>query len=282
MSRRRRAGRSAGGWRLVRAATWVSDRVRAVVGGMSGLAAGLRGRPRLAAAGALGLCLVVGVLRIGPPAHAWCVGHPYFAVDEIIMSPTRHVQPGSLLRWAGVSPGMSIWHTAPRRLARKIAGHPWIRTATVRRELPRRLVIEVIEREPLALISLDRLYQVDRRGVVFAALGEDDRLNLPLITGLGETEASRRRALREAIKVLHLVQARGLSFRVSEVHIQEEQGVRLFPVEPAVALTFGWGRPRQKVEWLETVLASHAGREGRIREIDLTFHEEAVVRFKRM
>jgi len=282
MSRRRRSARSAGAWRVVRAWTWLRTGVLALIGSVVSVAAGLRDRPRTAAFLALGVGLIVALLRIGPPLQVWAVQHPYFAVDEIIMSPTRRVQPGALLRWAGVSPGMSIWHTAPRRLERQIAGHPWIRTASVRRELPRRLVIDVTEREPLALVSLDRLYQVDRRGVVFAALGDDDRLNLPLITGLGETAASRRRALREAIKVLQLVQVQGLSFRVSEVHIQQEQGVRLFPVDPALALTFGWGRPREKVQRLETVLASHAGQEGRIREIDLTFHEEAVVRFKRM
>jgi cell division protein FtsQ len=151
----------------------------------------------------------------------------------------------------------------------------------VRRELPRRLVIDVVERAPMALVALDRLYYVDRRGVIFAALGDDDPLDLPLITGLDAGDAGRRRALREALKVLHLVEVEGLSFRVSEVHIQEEQGVRLFPVEPALALTFGWGGAREKVSRLETVLASLAGRERRIREIDLTFRDEAVVRFKR-
>lgn len=279
MRRRRRSGRSAGAWRVVRAWTWLWSWLQAGVGSV---VAGIRGRPRVAVAVVLAFGLAVALVRIGPPVQAWLVAHPYFAVEEIIMSPTRRVQPGGLLRWAGIGPGMSIWQTSPRRLARRITAHPWVRTATVRRELPRRLVIDLRERESLALVSLDRLYHVDRRGVVFAALGDADRLNLPLITGLGETAASRRRALREAIKVLHLVQTQGLSFRVSEVHIQQEHGVRLFPVEPALALTFGWGDPREKVRRLETVLASHAGREGQIREIDLTFHDDAVVRFKRM
>jgi cell division septal protein FtsQ len=235
-----------------------------------------RGLALAAVLGALGAAAAL----VGPGALARVIDHPYFGIEEIVVSPTARVRPGELLSWARIRPGMSVWRIDPERLEARIAAHPWVRRTHVRRELPRRLTIEVHERRPVAVAALERLYYVDRDGVAFASLADGDVLDLPLITGLRDVEAERPHAMREALKVLRLVEARGLSFRVSEVHIEEKQGIRVFPVEPAVALTFGWGRLKDKTERLATVLESFAGREMRIAEVDLTFAHQAVIRLK--
>lgn len=235
---------------------------------------------RLAAALAAAVVLVGAGLRAGPPFVAWVRDHPYFAVEEIVVAPTHHLHPGELLEWAGIRPGMSIWSLPPAAVASRLAAHPWIRRAVVRRELPHRLVVEVVERVPAAVVMLDRFYYVDRFGVIFAPLDDHDRLDLPLVTGLAAADVPMRRSIRDALKVLRTVQAAALPFRVSEVHIEREQGIQVFPVDPPVAVTFGWGRIRAKTERLAEVLAAFAGREGEIREIDLTFRTQAVIRLR--
>jgi len=241
----------------------------------------LRARARLLALGAALAVVAAAGVQLGPPALDAVVAHPYFALDEITVSPTRRVRPGEILARAGVRPGMSAWEVSPTVLAARIAGHPWIRRARVRRVLPRRLVVDVTERRPAAIVALDRFYYVDRRGVVFAALGDDDPLDLPLITGLADAGARQRAALRASLKMLRLLLAAGLSFRVSEVHIERERGIRVFPVEPAVALTFGWGQLRDKTRRLALVLAALDGGAAGVREVDLRFAEQAVVRRER-
>jgi len=89
-----------------------------------------------------------------------------------------------------------------------------------------------------------------------------------------------RHAIRQALRVLQLMQAAGLPFRVSEVHIQREQGITVFPIEPRVALTFGWSGFKTKLTRLTRVLDDFRGRESQIREIDLTMGSSAVVRLR--
>lgn len=229
--------------------------------------------------------VVSAVALYGPRVAAAIVDHPYFAVAEIVVTPTKQVRPGALLESVDLRPGLSLWRIDPVELATRLEGHPWIRRATVRREFPRRLVVDVVERKPAAILYLDQLYYVDSTGLAFVRVGERDPLDLPFVTGveaaiLADERPFARHAIRQALRVLELMQATGLPFRVSEVHIEREQGVTVFPIEPRVALTFGWSGFKTKLTRLERVLQDFRGRESQIREIDLTMGAAAVVRLR--
>lgn len=229
--------------------------------------------------------VVSAVALYGPRVAAAIVDHPYFAVAEIVVTPTKQVRPGALLESVDLRPGLSLWRIDPVELATRLEGHPWIRRATVRREFPHRLVVDVVERKPAAILYLDQLYYVDSTGLAFVRVGERDPLDLPFVTGveaaiLADERPFARHAIRQALRVLELMQATGLPFRVSEVHIEREQGVTVFPIEPRVALTFGWSGFKTKLTRLERVLQDFRGRESQIREIDLTMGAAAVVRLR--
>jgi cell division protein FtsQ len=236
------------------------------------------------ALGTLGALVLAAALERAPLA-VWVRSHPYFAVTEILVTPTTRVHPGALLEWVGLASGISIWSIDPAALAARLEAYPWVRRASVRRELPRRLVLRVTEREPAAILLLDKLYYVDRTGTVFACLGAHDRLDVPFVTGieaavLGGERPYPRRAVRQALKLLALIRAAGLPFHVSEVHIERGQGITVFPVAPPVALGFGWGRYPAKLARLGQVLGAFAGREAQIREIDLSYETQAVIRLR--
>jgi cell division protein FtsQ len=217
---------------------------------------------------------------------AWALQHPYFAVSEIVVFPTHRVREGALLQWMGIRPGVSIWSLEPRALERRLEEHPWIRRARVRREFPRRLTVQVVERQAAAVLLIDQLYYVDRTGAVFARVGSDDSLDLPFVTGIeaavlnGERPYPRH-AMRQALELVQLMRTSGLPFRVSEVHIERDQGITVFPVEPQVALEFGWGRFPAKLARLGEVLGGFAGRESQLRDIDLTYESQVVIRLRK-
>ena len=255
------------------------QRLAAAVGGAWGR--------RLAVAGAAAAVATTGLLALvyGPALLAAVIDHPYFAVSEIVMTPTHHVRAGALLELAHLRPGVSLWRIEPSVLAEQLESDPWIRRATVRREFPRRLVVDLVEREPAAVLFLDQLYYVDRTGVAFVRVGERDPLDLPFVTGIeaavvGDDRPFARHAVRQALHLLKSLQAAGLPFRVSEVHIERERGITVYPIEPRVAVAFGWSGFSSKLTHLTRVLEDFRGRERQIREIDLTTEAEAVVRLR--
>ena len=224
-------------------------------------------------------------MACGPALVRGVVDHPYFAVSEIVVTPTRHVRAGALLEAADLRAGMSLWRIDPTVLTRELEANPWIRRASVRREFPRRLVIDLAEREPAAILYLDQLYYVDRTGLAFTQVGEREPLDLPFVTGIEAAIVEddgpyARHAIRHALRLLHMMTAAGLPFRVSEVHIERGRGITVFPVEPRVAFTFGWSGFSGKLPRLARVLQDFRGRERQIREIDLTDGAEVVVRLR--
>ena len=242
-------------------------------------------RLAFASVGVAGVAIIAVVHLYGPGVLAAVADHPYFAVSEIVVTPTHHVRGGALLESVNLRPGQSLWRIDPEDLAARLEAQPWIRRARVRREFPRRLVVDVAELVPVAILFLDQLYYVDSTGVAFVKVGEREPLDLPFVTGVeaaivGDERPFARHAIRQALRVLDLMQAAGLPFRVSEVHIEREQGISVFPIEPRVALTFGWSGFKTKLTRLERVLQDFRGRESQIREIDLTMGAGAVVRLR--
>jgi len=246
-------------------------------------------RPSRAAVGwALGAALALGAVAWAAPGVASAVrAHPYFAVREVAVVHGRRLAASEVREAAGLVPGMSIWDVDPRALEDRLVGHPWIRTARVRRHLPHRVVIHVREERPLAIVAAaDRpaLYYVGSHGRLFARVGDGDALDFPYLTGLGEADLVGRtgfgpRAVRRALHLLRLIERRpaGLG-AVSEVHVDRRRGLTLHPTRPAVPIELGWGDFETKLERLPVVLAHWAGRESEIVEVSLLFEDEVIVR----
>jgi hypothetical protein len=95
------------------------------------------------------------------------VDHEIFSVREIQVKAGEKVGGSEIVETAGLSQGVSIWRVDPQAIEKKIARHPWVKQVLVRREFPRRVVIEVEEREPKAIAALGKLYYVDRDGYIF-------------------------------------------------------------------------------------------------------------------
>jgi hypothetical protein len=133
-------------------------------------------------AAALGLALLA---LLGAAAGLWSArdrawdavaGHPYFVVRQIsVRGAERYLSETAVLDWLAVAPGDSLWSVSPARARRRLESHPFVASASVRREFPDRLHIELRERRPRAIVLLDRLYYLDRAGTVFGPLEADPR-----------------------------------------------------------------------------------------------------------
>src|SRR5207237_10689268 len=120
---------------------------------------------------------------------------------EIQVRGGENVGGSEIVAMAGLRHGMNMWKIEPADIERKIAKHPWVRRVLVRREFPRRVVIEIEERTPKAIVATGKLYYVDSAGVVFKEVGSGESVKFPLLTGVRSTElVSRVRSTRRTIQ----------------------------------------------------------------------------------
>ncbi|HEX8943121.1 MAG TPA: FtsQ-type POTRA domain-containing protein [Gemmatimonadaceae bacterium] len=111
---------------------------------------------------AIAIVLVVGAPLWGPLLLRRLT---FFHVHRVEILGARYVAPRDILSRLHVDTMASVWDpTGP--LAVRVAGHPAIQHAEVRRKLPGTLVIEIVERVPIALVQAAGGFRVyDARGV---------------------------------------------------------------------------------------------------------------------
>ena len=165
-----------------------------------------RGRRRWLIAGMVPLLVIAGALLYrlsGPLAIAARSTRDFFATAPISPCAKFEVRGGDkvggdeIVAMAGLQHGMNIWNIDPAAIEKKIAKHPWVRRVLVRREFPRRVVIDVEERTPKAIVAMRKLYYVDADGVVFKEVGPGESVKFPdahRTPPEGNCAATRRRA----------------------------------------------------------------------------------------
>jgi hypothetical protein len=154
--------------------------------------------------------------------------------------------------------GTRVWELDPEAVAAKVTAHPWVHEATARVDWPDTLVVEVVEREAVAVLHADRALYVDAEGTPFlAARGHD--ADLPHITGI-PPQFERLHpdlpgmAVRDSLWLLDQLDRRGLGAReaVSEIAFSEVRG---FTVHLGHArLVFGHGDLPRQLDRLERLV----------------------------
>jgi cell division protein FtsQ len=186
---------------------------------------------------------------------------PAFAVRNIELEGHVRLTREEILAAAGIAEGANVFDVAPEEAERRLATHPWIAEAEVRRRLPGTYVIEVRERRAVALLALGDVYLVSEDGAVFKRAGQDDPVDLPVITGVDRQRFTRDRGFRtsvllEAVALLSDYRGAGLWRRepVDEVHVEPDDGLSLYVGADATYVRLGHGPFRAKLRRLRTVL----------------------------
>lgn len=208
--------------------------------------------------------------------------HRYFAITNIVVQGNRRITRGDVLQWAGVTEAISAWDAAPDEVRLRLQSHPWVRRATVQREFPNRLSIGIEERRPVAIVRLGELDYVDRSGRILGALSDGDSRDFPLISGLEEVGPSGFTpvGVRRALRLLRLCERLHCVDAMSEVYVDQNRGITIFPLRPATAVVVGWGSWREKLTRATRVFAAWKGQVERLAAVDVSFRDMVVVKLR--
>jgi cell division protein FtsQ len=253
-----------------------------------------RRRRGLAAVGALILCAGVVFTLFAWREHvastfaagvSFIFDNPYFAVREIQVRGGAKVGGNQIIAMAGLRHGMNLWNIEPAAIEKKIDKHPWVRRVLVRREFPRRVVIEVEERQPKAIVAIGKLYYIDADGVLFKEVAPGENVQFPMLTGLRADELRRadpavKRRIQDALRVGDLMAKD--AHALSEIHFDAPDRLVLYTMAHPVALHMGWGDWEEKLKRLDRVLTLWRGKEEKLSSLDVSFRDQVVTRLRRV
>jgi cell division protein FtsQ len=180
--------------------------------------------------------LILGVVGVGIGLAAYQVASylktsPALAVRTIEVRGAERTQVGDLLEASGLKEGINVFSVDTEAARKRMLNLPWIKKAQVNRVVPDRIVVEVVEHQPVAVINLEGLYYVNRSGEVFKRVQPGEREDFPVLTGVsrvsfrGQPERTRTQ-IRESLRLLKTLRDLPCvaSRRVAEIHSDELMG----------------------------------------------------------
>ncbi len=197
-------------------------------------------------------------------AYSWLTGSPLFTVRTVDMNRCANVSLEEV--WAIVRGGGSgiLWSVPAKEVARRLSGHPWVRSVSVRKSFPDRLVVRIQERTPVAMVNLDVLHYLDEEGRPFKRLTAYDPKNLAIVTGFSRGELFRKdpvtvRDLRKTLDLLRGVEAGALRQNVSEIHFDAQDGYTVVTRDAGLQLKVGTMDVKEAIRRIEAAMPKLSG-----------------------
>ena len=194
-----------------------------------------RTRVRRARRGLLGRCIVALEITGGALVVALALWSGYarvmaserLKVARVEVRGSRFLSEGEVRELLGPAVGENILGLDIEQLKARLRASAWVADATVTRTLPDTLRVEVMERAPLALAEVERLYLMDGDGVLIDMYGpRTAAFDLPIVRGLAraDVETRRDRAQRAGALLRDLADLAG---EVSEVEVESSGDMRV-------------------------------------------------------
>lgn len=181
----------------------------------------------------------------------------YFTLKDATVKGAARVSEGEVLKLSGITDTTNILTVDAHRIVTGIKTNPWVRDVRMGRELPNRLVIEIEERRPVALISHEQnIYLLDEEGIIFKNLDHGDRVDLPVMTGFSEDGILDEKLLRGAMDLLVYLSGQEVypSMKyISEIRGDHVYGYSLYTIDHCLFI-LGFGDYEKKFSRLRKIL----------------------------
>ena len=202
------------------------------------------------------------------------------------LSGNHFVSRASILEIFAADRGRSVLRIPLAKRRAQVEELSWVERATVRRALPNRIQVNVVERTPVAFLREGaNLFLVDGEGQILDRPLEGD-FHFPVVTGISSAMPRDERARRMKMMVdflggIQQVRA-GAQESVSEIDLSDADDLQatlagLQGAPDAVLVHFGNSGFHDKFQVLLNNIGQWEAAAGRVASVDLRFEHEVVV-----
>jgi len=190
-------------------------------------------------------------------AYSAVLSASYLQIREVSVRGVKELTEKDILALAKIAPQANLLSVSADAVSGRIRANPWIRTVYIGREFPDRLVIEVRERTPVALVKqAGTFYLMDADGFVFKKLSRSDDVDLAIMTGVNIQAGSQPAVVSEALKLLQTLgeEPHASLGTISEISVDEVFGLSIL-TDRGLHLKLGRDNFEGKIRRLDIVLA---------------------------
>lgn len=181
---------------------------------------------------------------------------PFFIVKEIDVKGCERLNPAEIISTAKIEWSSNILKLNLKEMARRLEHNPWIEEVSIRKVFPDKILIQIKERHPLAIIQLEDFYYIDSNGVIFSPVGDKDRYNFPILTGFkNKTNQLAEDLILKGIEFLKIAeQMKAIPLdEISEIHVDRDFGISCISMNEGIEVRIGWGNYEEKLKRLSLI-----------------------------
>jgi cell division protein FtsQ len=227
----------------------------------------------------IAVCLVFG-------ANAWKTS---LKIKQIKIDGNRIVGENEILQLTQIQMNALLYKVDLTSIQRNVMSHHYIKDAVVERNLPNSIHIQVVERIPIAMVNCSETLYLDEEGMVLPRSISHRLFDLPMISGISESEPLapgfiiKQPDVMEALQLLALMKTvnRPMYHNISEVQVRNGGDIVVYSAEGAVPIIFGREDMPSKFVRLETFWNDVVRTRGTqyLQYVDLRYQDQIVARW---
>lgn len=221
---------------------------------------------------------LLAVVLVGAPlvAALWVYTSPRFLLREVQIGSTSRVPMGEIASALEPLRGRHLLGLSLEDVEGRLTANPWIRSASIRKELPDRLVVQVEERQPVALLRRgDELLYVDVQGFAIVAYTPEGPVDLVILSVATGEEWRVRQAL-ELVASLERLDPE-ISRQLSEIEVLSLGDFRIHTGALDFPILVSGAEVEGQIAKLEELLPEISRRFETVEAVDLRFSRQIVI-----
>lgn len=120
-----------------------------------------------------------------------------FVVPKVAVEGCVYLGEAEVRKAAGLDRPVDFLRVDLKRARARLAKAPRVARATIARAFPRRIVVRIVEREPVAIVRGGRLFETDARGVILPPLVSGVMPDVPMVSGVRVADARPGKAIAD-------------------------------------------------------------------------------------
>lgn len=201
----------------------------------------------------------------------------YIVIKEIAFIGNRHIKNDELRSLIKVKRGDELFGVSAKEIYSRLKASPWVRDAAIRKELSGRILVNITEAVPVAILSVAGIpYLIDREGNILEQMKQGTVLFLPVIKDIDYKKD--RDTYMEAVRFVNVLHSRRAASYEGILEITGRRPEDITLKLENIVIKIGAGDFDKKLERLEFVRDEIEKRNMSVEYIDLRFADKIIVK----
>lgn len=199
-----------------------------------------------------------------------------FPIRDVVFMGNKHIIDIELRSLAGVKPGDSLFALSARTVSDRLARSPWIKSVSIRKVYPDKILIKVNEAAPFAILQMKgNTFLIDENGSTLDKI--DD--TVPFLPVIAADPARNRESFAEALNLTRIIREKGIAAERGRVEVIADKGPEdMAIVIDNLVIKIGSGEYKQKLERFFYIEKEIEKRAIAVDYVDLRFTNKVIVK----